>query len=391
MSPELKNLKTETEELKEDALEADENGDLLKAEKKYQELHEKATTLVEDFGMADWDVEARMAKRRLNDIQTVKQNQLQGNGGPSPPPENNRSKKEYNKKAEEDGDTGDERPADISSEYDIINPSIDVDDVVGHAGPKRVLENRVKKVFEGSELVEKLALNSVTGIIMYGPPGTGKTMLSKAFASEVGDDTLFIRVKASQIVSKWVGEPQKNVTELFETARTSAPVIVFIDEIDQLLESRDSDDAPKGHDKMVGQLLEEMSDIDDDEDIAIIGATNRITTLDDAATRPGRFTKSVYVGLPDRQGRKEMLTDFLADVETEGVDQQCITQLARKTTGYSGSDVEQVVREAKWHAFDNERGFVTVDDLEVGIKQHSISYDLEKWAPYERGEAQLDL
>jgi len=178
---------------------------------------------------------------------------------------------------------------------------------------------------------------------LFGPPGVGKTLLAKAAATESGAN--FIAVRGPEILSKWVGESEKAIREIFRRARQVAPTIVFFDEIDAIAPARGMRHDTSGvTDRIVNQLLTEMDGIVPLQNVVVIAATNRPDILDPALLRPGRFDKIIYVPPPDKKARLEILrihtrhTPLAEDVDLE--------EIAEKTEGYSGADLEALVREA---------------------------------------------
>lgn len=177
------------------------------------------------------------------------------------------------------------------------------------------------------------------GILFYGPPGTGKTLLAKAIASEIKGG--FFNVKASSIASKWVGESEKLVKILFEMARLLSPSIIFIDEIDSIARKR-SKDTPSYDIKTLNELLVQMDGLNLNDNVLVVGATNRPFDLDEAILR--RFQKAIYIPLPSKEGRKKMFKIFLKNNEYENnID---FDYLAEITEGYNGSDIYNLCKES---------------------------------------------
>ena len=182
----------------------------------------------------------------------------------------------------------------------------------------------------------------VTSILLYGPPGTGKTLMAKAVANETNAN--FISVRGPQLLSKWVGESEKAVRQIFQKARQASPTIIFFDEIDSLAPKRGGSNDSSVTERVVNQLLTEIDGLQELNDIAIIGATNRPDILDPALLRPGRFDRIQLVSTPDKEGRKKIFEIHLEGVKLDAdVD---IEHLVDSTEGYVGADIESVVREA---------------------------------------------
>jgi len=181
------------------------------------------------------------------------------------------------------------------------------------------------------------------GILLFGPPGTGKTLLAKAVATE--SEANFIAIRGPELLSKWVGESERGIREVFKKARQAAPCVVFFDEIDAIAPARGSRLGDSGvTERMVNQLLTEMDGIQALRNVVVIGATNRIDILDPALLRPGRFDLIVYVPPPDFAARLQILKihtrkmPLSKDVNLE--------EIARITENYTGADLEALCKEA---------------------------------------------
>ncbi|WP_297536455.1 AAA family ATPase, partial [Thermococcus sp.] len=188
---------------------------------------------------------------------------------------------------------------------------------------------------------ERLGITPPRGILLYGPPGTGKTLLAKAVANE--SEANFIGIRGPEVLSKWVGESEKRIREIFRKARQAAPTVIFIDEIDAIAPARGME-GDRVTDRLINQLLTEMDGIERNSGVVVIAATNRPDILDPALLRPGRFDRLVLVPAPDEKARLEILkvhtrrVPLAKDVNLE--------ELAKRTEGYSGADLEALVREA---------------------------------------------
>ena len=218
------------------------------------------------------------------------------------------------------------------------------------------------------------------GVLLYGPPGCGKTLLAKAVANE--SEANFIAVKGPELLSKWVGESERGIREVFRKARTAAPAVIFFDEIDALVPRRGLGYADSGvTERVVSQLLTEMDGIAVLEDVVVIGATNRPDILDPAVLRPGRFDRLIYVPPPDEKARLEIFKIHTRRMPlAEDVD---LERLAKITQGYSGADIEAVCREAAMNAMRRDINVekVTWADFEAALKKvgPSITPEIEKW------------
>jgi transitional endoplasmic reticulum ATPase len=185
---------------------------------------------------------------------------------------------------------------------------------------------------------------------MFGPPGTGKTLLAKAVANE--SECNFIAVKGPELLSKWVGESEKGVRELFRKARQASPSIIFFDEIDALVPKRGSyQGSSHVTESVVSQILTELDGMEELKNVTVLAATNRPDMLDDALLRPGRLERHIYVPAPDEESRRKIFDVYLGgDTESILAKNVTIDDMVKKTEGYVGADIEAVVREAKMAA-----------------------------------------
>ena len=222
-------------------------------------------------------------------------------------------------------------------------PDIKWDDVGGLEDVKQELKEAVEWPLKHPETFQRLGIRPPKGTLLYGIPGTGKTLLAKAVASE--SEANFISVKGPELLSKWVGESEKGVREVFRKAKQASPTVIFFDEIDAIASARSGSDADSGVTKrVVNQLLTEMDGLEELEDVAIIAATNRPDILDAGLMRPGRFDRHIQVKEPDEEARISIF-----EVHTKGMplaDDVDIKKLAKNTDGYVGADIEAVCREA---------------------------------------------
>jgi len=222
-------------------------------------------------------------------------------------------------------------------------PEVRWDDIGGLDHVKQQLRESVEWPLKHPEVFEKMGIKPPKGILLFGPPGCGKTLLAKAVATESGAN--FIAIKGPEILSKWVGESEKAVREIFRRARQVAPAVVFFDELDAIAPARGYRHDTSGvTDRIVNQLLAEMDGIVPLKNVFVIGATNRPDILDPALLRPGRFDRIIYVPPPDRKTRLEILKVHTRNVPlANDVD---LEKIASLTEGYSGADIEALVREA---------------------------------------------
>ena len=227
-------------------------------------------------------------------------------------------------------------------EVNIEIPEVRFSDIGGLEEVKQILRENVEYPLKHQELYEKFGIKPPRGVLLYGPPGCGKTLLAKAVATESGAN--FIAVRGPEILSKWVGESERAVREIFRKAKLHSPAIIFIDEIDAITSIRGYSADSGVTEKVVAQLVTEMDGIQEYKGVVVLAATNRPDLIDPALLRPGRFDKLVYVPPPDFNARLEILRILTAHLPlSPDVD---LVELARVTEGYSGADLEALVREA---------------------------------------------
>jgi len=220
-------------------------------------------------------------------------------------------------------------------------PNVRWEDIGGLEDVKQELREAVEWPLKYPEAFMGLGITPPKGILLYGPPGTGKTLLAKAVANE--SEANFIAIKGPEVLSKWVGESEKNIREIFRKARQAAPTVIFIDEIDAIAPRRGTD-VNRVTDRLINQLLTEMDGIQENSGVVVIGATNRPDIIDPALLRPGRFDRLILVPAPDEKARLEIFKVHTRKVPlAEDVD---LEELAKRTQGYTGADIEAVVREA---------------------------------------------
>jgi transitional endoplasmic reticulum ATPase len=254
------------------------------------------------------------------------------------------------------------------------------DDAGGLEDVKQRLKEAVEWPLKTPEIFTRLGIKPPKGILLYGPPGCGKTLLARAVATE--SEANFISIKGPEVFSKWVGESEKAIREVFRKARMAAPTVVFLDEMDSLTPRRGGGFSDSGvSERVISQLLTEMDGIVTLEDIVVIAATNRPDMVDSAVLRPGRFDRLIYVSEPDEKSRLQIFKIYTKGMPlAKDVD---LCQLASVTRYYSGADIESLCREAAMHTLrrDVTAGEVTMKDFQDAIKEvgPSISPDMEKW------------
>ena len=225
-------------------------------------------------------------------------------------------------------------------------PNVRWEDVGGLKAIKQELIESVEWPLKYQEFFDHAGTRPPKGMLLYGAPGTGKTLLAKAVATEC--EANFISIKGPEVMSKWVGESEKAIRELFRKARQAAPCIIFLDEIDSIAAKRGSGSDNNVTERIVSQILVELDGISELKSVIVIAATNRPDMIDPALLRAGRFDRVIYVPLPDLEARKEIFGIFLDKIPVmEGVN---IGDLAASMEGTTGADVEELCRKASMRA-----------------------------------------
>ena len=232
-------------------------------------------------------------------------------------------------KASSDHDPDPEKPSGVTYE-----------DIGGLDEELELVREMIELPLSEPDLFQRLGVEPPSGVLLYGPPGTGKTLIARAVANEV--DANFETVSGPEIMSKYKGESEEQLRETFEAARENSPTIIFFDEIDSIAGTRDDDGDAEN--RIVGQLLTLMDGLDARGEVIVIGATNRVDSIDPALRRGGRFDREIQIGVPDEEGRKEIL-----QVHTRGMplsDDVHIDKIAARTHGFVGADLDAVASEA---------------------------------------------
>ena len=249
-------------------------------------------------------------------------------------------------------------------------PTVKWDDIGGLLDVKQELIEAVEWPLKKPEVFTRIGVQPPKGILLYGPPGCGKTMLARAISTE--SEANFISIKGPEIFSKWVGESEKAIREVFRKGRTAAPSIIFFDELDSVIPRRGMGYADSGAtERVISQLLTEMDGIEALQNVVVIAATNRPDIIDPAALRPGRFDRMIYVPGPDERTRVQILK-----INTKGVPLAkdiSLEELARRTIGYSGADLQALCREAGMIALRH-----SIDAKEVSLRDFEEAMDKVK-------------
>ena len=259
-------------------------------------------------------------------------------------------------------------------------PTVRWEDIGGLEDVKKRLQEAVEWPLKNPNAFKRMGIKPPKGILLYGPPGCGKTLLAKAVATE--SEANFISIRGPEIFSKWVGESERAIREVFRKARMASPSVVFFDEIDALIPRRGMGYADSGvTERVISQLLTEIDGIAALEDVVIIAATNRPDILDPAILRPGRIDRMIYVPPPDEEARLKIFEIHTRNMPlAKDVD---LKQLAKMTAGYSGADIEGVCREAAMNALRRDFNAKEVSwvDFEEALRTigPSITPDMENW------------
>lgn len=229
-------------------------------------------------------------------------------------------------------------------------PTTRLEDVAGMDDVKQLLRTKVVEAQQYRGLYEQYRLEHGGGVLLYGPPGTGKTYFAEAVAGEL--EVPFFPVKLDKVLSKWFGETEQLLAQLFEAARKHPMSVIFFDEIEAIMPRRGSTHSSV-MDRVVPQLLQLTNGLEPSKNaVILLAATNKPWLLDSAATRTGRFGTMIYVGPPDVEARRFLFNRQMRDVPVEGVD---FEHLVQRTEGYSGADIahtrEGLCAEARMHAF----------------------------------------
>lgn len=243
-------------------------------------------------------------------------------------------------------------------------PDVTWESVGGLEDTKERLRETVQWPLDYPEVFEAMDMNAAKGVMMYGPPGTGKTLLAKAIANEAQSN--FISIKGPELLNKFVGESEKGVREVFSKARENAPTVIFFDEIDSIAGERGRNMGDSGvGERVVSQLLTELDGLEELEDVVVIATSNRPDLIDSALLRPGRLDRHVHVPVPDADAREAIFEVHTRDKPlADGID---LADLARRTEGYVGADVEAVTREAAMAATREFIGSVDPEDLDGSV------------------------
>lgn len=238
------------------------------------------------------------------------------------------------------------------------------DDIGGIGSTVDQVREMVELPLRHPELFQRLGIDPPKGVLLYGPPGTGKTLLARAVANEA--EASFFHIAGPEIMGSHYGESEQRLRQVFDEARQNVPSIIFIDELDSIAPKRGNVTGEVER-RIVAQLLTLMDGLEPRQNVIVIGATNRVDAIDEALRRPGRFDREIVIGVPDQQGRREILT-----IHTRGMPLASdvdLDELARTTYGFVGADLAALAREA---AMDAVRRVLPKINLRDGIPQNVI-------------------
>ncbi|MFC7323331.1 CDC48 family AAA ATPase [Halorubrum rutilum] len=239
-------------------------------------------------------------------------------------------------------------------------PDVTYEDIGGLDGELEQVREMIELPMRHPELFKRLGIDPPKGVLLHGPPGTGKTLIAKAVANEI--DASFHNISGPEIMSKYYGESEEQLREIFEEASEEAPSIIFMDELDSIAPKREEAGGDVER-RVVAQLLSLMDGLEDRGEVVVIGATNRVDAIDPALRRGGRFDREIEVGVPDRDGRKEILQVHTRNMPlVDGID---LDEYAENTHGFVGADLESLAKESAMHALRRIRPELDLESDEI--------------------------
>ncbi|WP_313695868.1 CDC48 family AAA ATPase [Halorarum halobium] len=239
-------------------------------------------------------------------------------------------------------------------------PDVTYEDIGGLDNELEQVREMIELPMRHPELFKRLGIEPPKGVLLHGPPGTGKTLIAKAVANEI--DAHFQTLSGPEIMSKYYGESEEQLREVFEEAEENAPAIIFMDELDSIAAKREEAGGDVER-RVVAQLLSLMDGLEDRGEVVVIGATNRVDAIDPALRRGGRFDREIEIGVPDRDGRKEILQVHTRNMPlTEDID---LDEYAESTHGFVGADLESLAKEAGMNALRRIRPQLDLDAEEI--------------------------
>ena len=264
-------------------------------------------------------------------------------------------------------------------------PDVDWEDIGGVDSVRKDIQEAVEWPLKYPDAYEKIGYSMPKGVMLHGPSGTGKTLIAKAVAKESGAN--FISVRGPELLSKWVGESERGIREVFRRARQASPCVIFFDELDSIAPLRGASGDSQVSERVVSQLLTELDGIQSLDSVLVLAATNRIDMIDPALIRSGRFDKLLYIGLPEKDAREKILK-----IHTKGKplsNEVNLSKIAEMTDGFSGADLAAVVNTAVSRVLQNfiskynpeeakehiKEAIVKMDDFETAVRKVKTSRD----------------
>ncbi|MFC6798864.1 MULTISPECIES: CDC48 family AAA ATPase [unclassified Haladaptatus] len=269
------------------------------------------------------------------------------------------------------------------SGFEKTGGGITYEDIGGLQQEIQRVREMVELPMKHPQIFKKLGIEPPQGVLLHGPPGTGKTLLAKAVANETSAS--FFSIAGPEIISKYYGESEQQLREIFEDAAEESPSIIFIDELDSIAPKRE-DVTGEVERRVVAQLLTMMDGLEARGNVIVIAATNRVDSVDPALRRPGRFDREIEIGVPDEEGRKEIL-----QVHTRGMplaDDVSLDGLAEETHGFVGADIESLTKEAAMKAL--RRYLPEIDLDEEDIPPSLIDRMIIKWSDFRGALTEVD-
>jgi transitional endoplasmic reticulum ATPase len=256
----------------------------------------------------------------------------------------------------------------------VQRPNVTWDEIGGLQSIKEELAEAIEWPLKHAELFTEADVKPPKGILLYGPPGTGKTMIAKAVATT--SEANFISIKGPELISKWVGESEKGVREVFRKARQAAPCVVFFDEIDAIAPRRGgSEDSSHVTERVISQMLTELDGLEDLKGVVVIAATNRPDIIDEALLRPGRFDRMLEVPPPDKEARKQI---FIIHTKKKPLDSDVnLEKLVDMTEGMTGAEIAGIANAAAMTAIKDHVAMKGTK-LAISMKHFESAFDKVK-------------
>jgi transitional endoplasmic reticulum ATPase len=266
-------------------------------------------------------------------------------------------------------------------EVQVQVPNVSWDDVGGLDALKEELKEAVEWPIKYKDAYDYVDVESPKGILLHGPPGTGKTLIAKALAKMT--ESNFISIKGPELLSKWVGESEKGVREIFRKARQAAPCIIFLDEVDALVPRRGSGGSDSHvTENVVSQILTEIDGLEELNNVLIIGATNRLDIVDEALLRPGRFDRIIKVPNPDEKGRQHI---FEIHTKNKPLDSDVkISEIVKITDDFSGAEIAAVANRAAIASLKRYVSGKSKNVKEIKITQQDLIDAVDKVRPQKK-------